>query len=178
MEYTFRICSKYFYVSKNITSYTFVACFQNRWKPSVYPNQAFGVSLKAFGVSLRFFCIKHGKHLMKISVLVFWRFHCMKSVRTRSYSGLHFLAFGPNTERYWVSLRIQSECGKVLTRITPNMNTFCAVFSVTKWSYFDLILYEIFITCQLLLTLIILSNFYMPCKHYPIPYMLDANFAV
>ena len=26
----------YFYISKNITSYTFVACFKNRRKPSVY----------------------------------------------------------------------------------------------------------------------------------------------
>ena len=38
--------------------------------------------------------------------------HCVKSVRIRSYSGLHFLAFGMNTERYGVSLRIQSrKCG-------------------------------------------------------------------
>ena len=32
----------------------------------------------------------------------------MKSVRIRSYSGPHFPAFGLNTERYGVSLRIQS----------------------------------------------------------------------
>ena len=38
--------------------------------------------------------------------------HCVKSVRIRSYSGLHFPAFGLNTERDGVSLRIQSECGK------------------------------------------------------------------
>ena len=30
--------------------------------------------------------------------------------------GLYFAAFGPNTERYFVSLRIQSECGKIWTR--------------------------------------------------------------
>ena len=29
--------------------------------------------------------------------------------------------------RYEVSLRIQSECGKMTTRITPNMGTFYAV---------------------------------------------------
>ena len=46
--------------------------------------------------------------------------HCVKNVRIRSYSGPYFPAFGLNTERYGVSLRIQSECGKIRTRITPN----------------------------------------------------------
>ena len=32
---------------------------------------------------------------------------CVKSVHIRSYSGPHFPAFGLNTERYFVSLRIQ-----------------------------------------------------------------------
>ena len=53
--------------------------------------------------------------------------HCVKSVRIRSYSGPYFPAFGLNTERYEVSLRIQSERGKIRIRITPNTNTFCAV---------------------------------------------------
>ena len=53
--------------------------------------------------------------------------HCIKSVRLRSYSGLHFLAFGLNTERYGVSLRIQFECGKIRTRKTPNADTFHAM---------------------------------------------------
>ena len=43
--------------------------------------------------------------------------HCVNSVRIRSYSDPHFRAFGLNTERYGVSLRIQSECGKMQTRI-------------------------------------------------------------
>ena len=38
-----------------------------------------------------------------------------------------FSAFGLNTERYGVSLRIQSECGKIRTRITPNTDIFHAV---------------------------------------------------
>ena len=50
--------------------------------------------------------------------------HCIKSVRIRSYSGPHFPAFGLNTERYGVSLRIQSKGGKMRTRITPNTNIF------------------------------------------------------
>ena len=48
----------------------------------------------------------------------------MKSVRIRSFSGSYFPAFGLNTERYSVSLRIQSECGKMRSRITPNTDTF------------------------------------------------------
>ena len=53
--------------------------------------------------------------------------HCEKSVRIRSYSGPHFPALKLNTERYSVSLRIQSEYGKMLTRIIPNTETFYGV---------------------------------------------------
>ena len=53
---------------------------------------------------------------------------CAKSVRIRSYSGPHFPAFALKTERYEISLPIQSECGsecgKMRTRITPNTDTF------------------------------------------------------
>ena len=35
--------------------------------------------------------------------------HCVKSVRIRSFSGPYFPAFGRNTERYSLSLHIQSE---------------------------------------------------------------------
>ena len=47
-----------------------------------------------------------------------------KSVSIRCYSGPHFPAFGLSTERYGVSLCIQSECRKMRTRITPNADTF------------------------------------------------------
>ena len=48
----------------------------------------------------------------------------VKNVRIRSYSSLYFPTFGLNTDRYGVSLRrIQSECGKIRTRITLNMDT-------------------------------------------------------
>ena len=53
--------------------------------------------------------------------------HYVKSVRIWSYSGPHFPALGLNTERYSVSLRIQSKCGKMRTRITLNTDTFYAV---------------------------------------------------
>ena len=55
-------------------------------------------------------------------------FHYVKSVRIRSNSGLYFPAFGLNTERYPVSLRIQTERGKIRTWITPNTDTFHEVF--------------------------------------------------
>ena len=50
-----------------------------------------------------------------------------KSVRIRSYSSPHFPAFGLNTERYEVSLRIQSEWWKMPARTTPNTDTFRTV---------------------------------------------------
>ena len=53
--------------------------------------------------------------------------HCVKSFRIRSYSGPYFPAFGLNTERYFVSLRIHSEWAKIRTRITPNTDTFYAM---------------------------------------------------
>ena len=54
--------------------------------------------------------------------------HCVKSVRIRSYSSPYFPVFGLNTERYLVSLRTQSECGKIL-RISP--------YSVRMWENTD-----------------------------------------
>ena len=62
--------------------------------------------------------------------LEFWlafTLHCVKSVRDGSHSGPNFSAFGLNTERYSVSLCIQSECRKIWTRTTPNTNTFYGV---------------------------------------------------
>ena len=53
--------------------------------------------------------------------------HCVKSVPIRIFSGLYFPTFGLNTERYSASPRIQSECGKIRTRKTPNTDTFWAV---------------------------------------------------
>ena len=56
--------------------------------------------------------------------------HCIKCVRIGRYSGAFFPQFGLNAERCGVSLRIQSECGKVRTRKTPNMYTFQAMKKV------------------------------------------------
>ena len=43
------------------------------------------------------------------------------------YSELFWSAFSRIWTEYSVSLRIQLESGKILTRITPNMNTFHAM---------------------------------------------------
>ena len=56
--------------------------------------------------------------------------NCIKSVRIRIYSGSHLLTFGLNTERYSVYLRIQFECGKMRSRITPNMDAFHEVWKL------------------------------------------------
>ena len=62
------------------------------------------------------------------------KFCLVKSVRIWSYSGPYFPAFGLNTERYSISLRIQSECEKIRTRITPNTDTFRAAFVLQKFT--------------------------------------------
>ena len=53
--------------------------------------------------------------------------HCIKSVRIPSYSDPQFPPFGLNTEKYGVSLRLQSESVKIRTRTTPNTDSFYAV---------------------------------------------------
>ena len=58
--------------------------------------------------------------------------HCVENVRIRSFSGSYFPALGLNTERYGVSTRIQSKCGKIRTRKPPNTDTFHAVSCTCK----------------------------------------------
>ena len=60
----------------------------------------------------------------------------MKDVRIRSYSAPYFLAFELNTKRYGVFLRIQFECEKIRTRITPNTETFFAVSTAGLFWFF------------------------------------------
>ena len=59
--------------------------------------------------------------------------HCVKSVRIRIFAGPYFPVFGLNTETYGVSLPIQSECGKIRTRKTPNTDTFNVVSQATDY---------------------------------------------
>ena len=60
----------------------------------------------------------------------FFRVSLRKKCLIRSYSGPHFSAFELNTERYRVSLYIQSECGKMRNKITPNKDNFHTVFPI------------------------------------------------
>ena len=69
--------------------------------------------------------------LLLLPIILLLPIHSVKYVRIRSYSGPNFPAFRLNMERYSVSLRIQSKCGKMRTRITPNTDTFDAVI-ITK----------------------------------------------
>ena len=62
-------------------------------------------------------------------------YHFVKIVCIRSYSGPYFPVFGLNTGRYGVSLRIQSKCGKIQTRITPNTDNFHAVYIFHLFHY-------------------------------------------
>ena len=67
--------------------------------------------------------------------------HCVKSVRVRSFSGPYFPAFGQNTEKYGVSVRIESEDGKIRFRKTPNTDNFQAVEMVrllSMWSFIQI----------------------------------------
>ena len=69
--------------------------------------------------------LKMGRVLNCTSLL--WKMHCVKSVRIRSFSVPYFPVFRLNTERYGVSLRIQSDCGKIRNRKTLNTDTFQAL---------------------------------------------------
>ena len=72
-------------------------------------------------VSVVFYCV---------SILLWHRVavsHYVKSVHIWSFSGPYFPAFELNTEIFRVNLCIQSKCGKIHTRETPNTYTFCAV---------------------------------------------------
>ena len=70
-----------------------------------------------------------GVSVLKISNSQIVKLNGVKWVRIRSFSGLYFPAFGLNTERYSLFLRIQSGSGIMRTRKTPNMDTFYAMIS-------------------------------------------------
>ena len=56
--------------------------------------------------------------------------HCVKSICIRSFSSPYFPTFG------LVSLRVQSKCGKIRTRITPNTDTFHSLQNIVLWWLF------------------------------------------
>ena len=66
-------------------------------------------------------------HVKYSSIGILNILNCVKSVRIRSFSDSHFPAVGLNTEIFSLSFRIQSECGKIRNRKTPNTDIFHAV---------------------------------------------------
>ena len=82
-----------------------------------------GISWTLFHKALFLKCPEKDKNLKAIQ--------CVKSVHIWSYSGPHFHALG--LMQYSASLRIQSECGKMRTRITPNTETFYAVIKTCSF---------------------------------------------
>ena len=61
-------------------------------------------------------------------------FHTVRKVsRYGVFSGPYFPAFGLNTERSSVSLRIQSECGKIRTRKNSVFGHFSRSDSFSSW---------------------------------------------
>ena len=56
----------------------------------------------------------------------------MKSALIQSFSGMYFPAFGLNTERYGVSLRIQSKCGKIRTKKKPPKTSIFLMNNITR----------------------------------------------
>ena len=53
-------------------------------------------------------------------------------------TGLYFPAFGQNTKRYFVSLHIQSECGKIWTRNNFEFGHFSGSEHLTQFEYWIL----------------------------------------
>ena len=75
--------------------------------------------------------LKFNRILNKPLKLVFKNCHYVKSTNIWRISGPYFPAFRLNMERCGVSLRIQSKCGRIRTRKTPNTDTFHAVCCVS-----------------------------------------------
>ena len=65
--------------------------------------------------------------------------HCIKSVRSQSYSGLLHSDWIRRYRIEFVSLRIQSECWKIRTRKTTNTDTFHAVSALIISPFFSCI---------------------------------------
>ena len=123
--------------------------------PPTYKNVYFPYSAMFYAVITN--CIQKVFLLRVFSPFLIARKHCdqlfqlILSLREKCpYLELFwsaFSAFGLNTERYFVPLRIRFKCRKIQTRITPNMHTFYAVYSIKRGTTF--ILPEFYAHCVL-----------------------------
>ena len=109
-----------------VENHLYVNITKNNKNPNldswVAPHFVFSVTEKTLSIETKksLFVRQDGNHSS----------HCVKSVRIRSFSGPYFPASGLTLERYGVSLRIQSEFGKIRTRKTPNTDTFHEVTAI------------------------------------------------
>ena len=107
----------------------FILQFYNRWFKIEYPmfiKQSINDEWsKYFNESLS--CLQQSWVSLKY---VFWfylsllQYHCLKCVRIWNFYGLYSPVFRLNKEICGVNLFIQSKCGKIRARKTPNTDTF------------------------------------------------------
>ena len=97
----------------------------------------------------------------KFFLLNYLQIHCVTSVPIRSYSGQYFPAFGLKTKSHRVSLRIQSKCEKIRTRINLNTNTFQTVKAFVLDNFADFQK-----TCSVSLLFLSFSSFLLFSKTY------------
>ena len=71
----------------------------------------------------------HGNQMKQASLCAPLR---KKVSKCRVFPGPYFPVFGLNAERYLVSLRIQSECGKIQNQKKLRIWTFCTQCTVFK----------------------------------------------
>ena len=95
--------------------------------------------------------------VMTIAVIVI---NCVKSVRIRSYSGLHFSRIFQNTERNGGSIspyavRMRENAGNMRTKITPNTDTFYAVIIISFVSIITAITFLVTNTSYLFLLMLL-----------------------
>ena len=102
------------------------------WHSSTFKIQSFNL----------IFLKKEREHLPTVSVgicrspsIILKCSHFVKSVCIRSFPGPYFPTLGLNTERYGVSLHINSERGKIRTRKTKNMDIAYALSSTVNVEY-------------------------------------------
>ena len=112
----------------------YYSCISKRMMNPLISTKTYWSILKSFLNNKKIRCIPPLLHQNRC--ITKYKDHCVKSVRIWSYSGLYFPAFGLNTDRYKVCLRIQSKCGKRRTRITLNKATF---HEVDKTELFNII---------------------------------------
>ena len=136
---TLLVCLPGAFSSFSVLNIYFIWRLNTAWLHSLYSKLVISIRYSENGYSFCFsrtiaaqsctICIRRFQQLELNRWLAWWKckysatYLCVKSSRIRSYSGPHFPAFGLN-------IRIQSECGKMRTRINPNTDTFHATYIV------------------------------------------------